>query len=187
MSSTLKIDRAALVRRALIELVADNGFRGTSMTAVADRAGVATGTAYVHYASKDDLVLAAYLEVKTDLGAAGIAAVDTATQPERRFRDLWLGIYEHLAADPSRARFLIQVEASPYAKQAHEAAMVDDEMFATPALQDVVESLVDLPLTVLWGMAAGPAIRLAASDEAALSRAALELVARGCWRSVTAE
>ena len=35
------------------------GFHGASMGAVAREAGVATGTAYTHYASKDDLVLAA--------------------------------------------------------------------------------------------------------------------------------
>ena len=33
----------------MVELVAENGFRGTSMAAVAQRAGVATGTAYVHF------------------------------------------------------------------------------------------------------------------------------------------
>lgn len=185
MTPAAKVDRAALVRRALVELIAENGFRGTSMTAVAERAGVATGTAYVHYASKDELVLAAYLEVKGDLGNAGIAAIDATAGPEQRFRDLWRGIYEHLKADPARAGFLIQVEASPYAATAHEAAMADDDLFHAPALQDVVDALVDLPLTVLWGMGVGPAIRLAASQEAPLSDVAMELVARGCWRSVT--
>ena len=82
MISAAKVDRAALVRRALIELVAANGFRGTSMSAVAERAGVATGTAYVHYGSKDDLVLAAYREVKAELGIAALAAVDRVAIPE---------------------------------------------------------------------------------------------------------
>ncbi|MGZ4707901.1 MAG: TetR/AcrR family transcriptional regulator, partial [Acidimicrobiales bacterium] len=58
------VDRAAAVRAALRTLVARNGFHGASMSAVAAEAGVGTGTAYVHYASKDELVLATYLEVK---------------------------------------------------------------------------------------------------------------------------
>ena len=37
--TTTRVDRAALVRRALVELVAERGFRGTSMGAVAERAG----------------------------------------------------------------------------------------------------------------------------------------------------
>lgn len=185
MSPAVKIDRAALVRRALVELVADNGFRGTSMTAVAERAGVATGTAYVHYESKDELVLAAYAEVKADLGAVGLAGLDTTTTPEARFRAFWHATYEHLVADPARARFLIQVEASPYAAEAHDAAMADDGLMTAPALQGIVASLLPLPFTLLWAMGFGPAIRLAASEEPRLSAADLELVARGCWRAVT--
>ena len=67
-------DRAAAVRAALRKLVAERGFHGASMSAVASEAGVATGTAYVHYASKDELVHAAYLEAKRELGAAAVAA-----------------------------------------------------------------------------------------------------------------
>ncbi len=111
--TTTRVDRAALVRRALVELVAELGFRGTSMAAVAERAGVATGTAYVHYPSKDALVMAAYQEVKRALGEA-VSAIHLPTEPAERFRALWFGVYRHLAGDPVRARFLVQVDSSPW-------------------------------------------------------------------------
>ena len=44
-------ERAARIRRALVELVAEHGLHGAGMSAVANRAGVGTGTAYVYYAS----------------------------------------------------------------------------------------------------------------------------------------
>ena len=47
------VDRPALIRKALRDLVAERGFHGASMGAVAQVAGVATGTAYVHYVSKE--------------------------------------------------------------------------------------------------------------------------------------
>jgi TetR/AcrR family transcriptional regulator, multidrug resistance operon repressor len=56
------VDRSAAVRSALRTLVARNGFHGTSMSAVASQVGAAAGTAYIHYASKDESALAAYLE-----------------------------------------------------------------------------------------------------------------------------
>ena len=55
---TSAMDRPAAIRRALRDLVAERGFHGASMGAVAKEAGVATGTAYVHYESKDELVYA---------------------------------------------------------------------------------------------------------------------------------
>ena len=75
------VDRAAAVRQALRTLVAGHGFHGASMSAVAAEAGVATGTAYTHYASKDELVLAAYLETKAELAAAATADLDRSAVP----------------------------------------------------------------------------------------------------------
>lgn len=183
--TTANVDRAALVRRALVELVATRGFRGASMAAVAERAGVATGTAYVHYRSKDDLVLEAYAELKGDLGKAALDSVDPITSPAQRFRDLWIAVHRHLANDPARARFLVQVESSPYATRAHEAALSADELLTSPELQEVIAALIPLPTPVLWDLGVGPAVRLAAGAHPALDTDQLELVAAACWRAVT--
>ena len=115
-------DRAAAVRSALRTLVARSGFHGASMGAIAQRAGVATGTAYTHYASKDELVLAAYLETKARLAAAATADVDAGAAPDQRFEAIWLATYRHLAAHRDEALFLLQVDTSPYKAAAHEAA-----------------------------------------------------------------
>ena len=79
--SAVLVDRAAAVRRALRTLVARHGFHGASMSAVAAEAGVATGTTYTHYESKDSLVLAAFLETKAALGLAATACLDAEAAP----------------------------------------------------------------------------------------------------------
>lgn len=185
MTTARPIDRAARVRRALVELVADRGFRGTSMAAVAAQAGVATGTAYVHYASKDELVLAAYREVKRELGLAAAAALDPAAPPEDRFRAMWYAIHEHLSADPQRARFLEQVDASPYRNLAHDATMQSGENTLLDAIAtDLSDRFVALPLDILYSLAIGPIVRLAAAG-IALGERELALLAQACWRAVT--
>ncbi len=184
--TTTRVDRAALVRRALVELVAERGFRGTSMGAVAERAGVATGTAYVHYASKDELIIAAYREVKLDLGRAATAGADPSAAPTERFRMLWKGIHQHLAADPVRARFLTQIDASPYSADAHAAAAgdPDDELMSAGAAIDMAPLLVDLPLGLLYDLGMGPVVRLVASG-VDVSTDELDRVAQACWRAIT--
>jgi AcrR family transcriptional regulator len=181
-------DRAAAVRTALRRLVARHGFHGASMSAVAAEAGVATGTAYVHYRSKDELVLAAYLEVKSDLGRAAVAGLSPAAAraPAEQFRTMWLAIHEHLAADPDRARFLVQVEASPYAGPAHATALEvpDDPLVAAASDEAVAAHLAPLPLPVLYDLGIGPAVRLAAAG-IELAPAALVQVADACWRAIT--
>ncbi|MGZ4706234.1 MAG: TetR/AcrR family transcriptional regulator [Acidimicrobiales bacterium] len=180
------VDRAAAVRAALRTLVARNGFHGASMSAVATEAGVATGTAYVHYASKDELVYATYLEVKRELGEAAIVDVDPGASADERFHQLWLGVHRHLSADPDRARFLLQVDSSPFARSAHDRAMAadGDPIMAAAAEPDLAARLVALPIEVLYDLGLAPAVRLAASD-LQLDAAALDLLAAACWRAIT--
>lgn len=156
------------------------------MSAIAAEAGVATGTAYTHYRSKDEVVLAAYLETKEQLGAAATAELDPAAPPAERFRSIWMGSYRHLAANPDHARFLLQVDSSPYKARAHEAAMArdGDPILAQAADPEMMAQVVPLPLDVLYELGLGPPVRLAASG-ADLSEAELEAIAAACWRAIS--
>jgi len=181
-----ELDRAAAVRRALRALVASRGFHGASMSAVAAEAGVATGTAYTHYASKDELVLATYLETKAELGAAATAGLDPTSDPEERFRGIWLSIYRHLAANREQALFLLQVDCSPYKAEAHNAAMAaeGDPLLAQAATPEVVERLLPLPIEVIYELGLAPAVRLAAVGTE-LGDAELDQAAAACWRAIS--
>ena len=111
-------DRAAAVRSALVRLVAERGFHGASMGAVAKEAGVATGTAYLYYASKEQLVYATYLEVKRGLMGAAASAVDPKTAPREQFGQMWQAAHDHLVADRRQCfpdEFLINEGAVPSA------------------------------------------------------------------------
>lgn len=180
-----RIDRAAAVRSALRTLIARNGFHGASMGAVAREAGVATGTAYTHYASKDDLVLAAYRETKAQLAAAAMANLDAHTEPAAQFRSIWLATYRHLRANPEHARFLLQVEHSPYRSAAHQAAIaVGDPLAAHAATPDVAARLLPLPLDVIYELGLSPAVRLAAGGTE-LTDDQLGQIAGACWRAIS--
>ena len=184
--SATRIDRAAAVRRALLTLVARHGLHGASMSAVAKEAGVATGTAYVHYESKEALLFATYLELKRDMGRVVQERVDQTAGPHDRVIQLWFVIHGFLAEDADRARFMVQVESSPYAAAAHEMAMATDgdPIMAQATAPDLAEHLAPLPIEVLYDLGIGPAIRLAAAG-AVVDTATLTTVAEACWRAIT--
>jgi TetR/AcrR family transcriptional repressor of multidrug resistance operon len=181
---TVDVDRAAAVRAALRALVAERGFHGASMSAVAQAAGVATGTAYTHYASKDELVLAAYTECKAQLAAAATAELDASAPPAARFRSIWLATYRHFAANRGHARFLLQVDHSPYKETAHAALPADDPLIAQATAPDLIAMLLPLPLEVIYELGIAPAVRLAAGG-AELSEDELGTVADACWRAIS--
>lgn len=179
-------DRAAAVRAALRTLVARNGFHGASMNAIAREAGVAAGTAYTYYASKDELVLAAYVETKAELGRAVTPGLGPDLSAEERFRALWLACYRYLRAHPGHAQFLLQVDHSPYRGPAHQSALADgnDPLVAEVALPVFAGRLLALPVEVLYELSLSPAVRLAA-DGIELTAAQLDETAAACWRAVT--
>lgn len=186
METAQKLDRASAVRNALCSLVARKGFHGASMSAVAAEAGVATGTAYVHYSSKDDLVFATYLEVKRALGEAAVGGGGASASPEERFVGMWSAIYRHLTANPDHARFLVQVDSSPYAQVAHQKALevAGDPLVAAAAAPDMAKRLAPFPLLVLYELGFGPAVRMAASG-VDLADADVQGVAKACWKAVS--
>jgi AcrR family transcriptional regulator len=166
-------------------MVAQHGFHGASMSAVATEAGVATGTAYTHYASKDELVLAAYIETKAQLAAAATAGIDANAHASERFRSLWVASYRHLAANPDHARFLLQVDDSPYRAAAHDAVLAGaDPLVAQAAAPDIAAQLVPLPLEVIYELGLAPAVRLAASGPPLTARQ-LDEIAAACWRAIS--
>jgi AcrR family transcriptional regulator len=178
-------DRAAAVRSALRTLVARHGFHGASMSAVASQAGVATGTAYTHYASKDELVLAAYCETKAQLAATVMASLDAHAQPGMQFRSIWLATYRHLRANPDHARFLLQVDHSPYRSAAHQAAIAaGDPLVAHAAAPGTAARLLPVPLEVIYELGLSPAVRLAAG-RTELTGEQLNEIASACWRAIS--
>jgi hypothetical protein len=99
---------------------------------------------------------------------------------------MWRAVHDHLAADPVRARFLVQVDASPYAGAAHGEAVADpgDQLARAASARDMRSYLTDLPLEVLYDLGLGPAVRLAARGER-LSAVQLDRLATACWRAIT--
>lgn len=186
MEDPPKQDRAQAVRAALRTLVAKGGLDGAAMSAVATEAGVATGTAYNHYGSKEDLVIAAYAETKEEMGEVAAAAADPALPPQERFIAVWLAIHNHFSENPDQARFLIQIESSPYLGKARNRIQTEGKGALSRIVEtsDMAAELAPLSPTVLYELGVAPAIRLAALENE-LDETGTLGAAIGCWRAIT--
>lgn len=178
-------DRPAAIRRALRDLVAERGFHGASMGAIAKEAGVATGTAYVHYESKDELVFATYLEVKAGLAEAVLDGFDLDADPLEQWGHLLKGFHAFLAEEPERARFLSQLEESPYYEEAHSRLVESgDPLTEAGKNLEITTLLIDLPWEVIYALSLGVIVRLIASGTL-LKEEQLDALVLATWRAVT--
>lgn len=179
-------DRAQAVRSALRSLVAKSGLDGAAMSAIAKKAGVATGTAYTYYGSKEDLVIATYLETKEQMGDVALAAADPELPPDERFVALWEAIYSHYMAYPDQAKFLVQIESSPYLEKARAYARSGEKGALTRIVEtdDMARSLAPLDPIILYELGIAPAVRLASSG-VELRGGELAATAGACWRAIS--
>ena len=164
--------------------MAERGFHGASMSAIAKAAGVAAGTAYVHYSSKDEIIIDAYVEAKRNLWDAVSQVIDPRRSTRDRFVSMWRATYQHFRADPNIARFILQVDRSPFSHPAHAAAMADHSTSFDDLFADLKKALIDLPPMVLYDLGLAPALRMAGTGEP-LSDAQITTAAGACWRAIT--
>jgi AcrR family transcriptional regulator len=176
------VDRALAVRDAIVAVVAERGLEATTMSAVAAEAGVATGTAYVHYPSKEELLIGGYVHVKQQLGAAATADLTGEMTAHDTFEQIWTQAHAHLQAHPEQARFLVQFEHSSLGTAAH-ARMQDEHDPLTEATTRLLDAFVPLPPVVLYDLALGPMVRLVAAGQPA-SDGELRVLRDACWRAV---
>src|SRR5436190_5923397 len=97
------------ILRAAIDVFAERGYFNAQVADVARAAGVAAGTVYLYFKSKDDLLVSIFeRSVREDL-ALGRAAVAGLDDPAERLRRLARGHLARLGADRNLA-IVFQVE-----------------------------------------------------------------------------
>ncbi|AXI77687.1 TetR/AcrR family transcriptional regulator [Peterkaempfera bronchialis] len=78
-------DRREAVLLAAVELLAERGYAGCSVAAVAERAGIATGSVYQHFTGKAQLAVELFRTVvRGEVAAVTAAAARPALEPQQR-------------------------------------------------------------------------------------------------------
>ena len=85
---------------------------GAPTARIARDAGVAEGTLFTYFSSKDELLNQLYLALKHDLARATLAAYPGDGSPRQRFEHLWNVFIDWALADPERRKALRQLAVS---------------------------------------------------------------------------
>jgi TetR/AcrR family fatty acid metabolism transcriptional regulator len=108
-ASTRKLEKRARIVNAAVDIFAEKGFRTARVSDIARLAGVADGTIYLYFKSKEEILISIF-EEKMDLLLTGLRlSLSEATDaPEKisRFATFHLG---QVAANPATAEVL-QIE-----------------------------------------------------------------------------
>lgn len=107
-------EKKKAIFESTLELVRGNGFHGTPMSLVAKKAGVAAGTIYHYFESKDALIIALHSYIRSQMYQVMAAGDDETQDLETRFFYFWKKHYQFYLQNPNALYFFEQFVNSPY-------------------------------------------------------------------------
>ena len=182
--------RSALIG-ASIQVVANSGFHGASVSLIAGHAGVATGTVYVHFESKEHLMLETYRELERRCLAAVVKDFPLQGTIRQRFFQLGNRLIRHLIRFPEEFLFGDQFLSSPYRKSVSPHYLPETELkiimqfFREGAEKQLFKPM---PPAMLLALACGPLIQVVRADTAGylyLDDERVSKTVEACWEAVS--
>jgi TetR/AcrR family transcriptional regulator, repressor of fatR-cypB operon len=99
---------------ATLKRVLHDGFSGLKMADIAKDAGMATGTLYIYFKNKAELIDALYIYLKKKNAAALIKGYDDSLSFMDGFEKLWKQYFKICMDKPEESAFLEQYYRSPF-------------------------------------------------------------------------
>lgn len=99
---------------AALRLFAENGFHGTPTSRIAKEAGVANGTLFHYYPTKEDLIISLYIDIKARMSENIDKDMENGATPKAKFRNQFNAAILWLLENRNEFYFLQQFQSSPF-------------------------------------------------------------------------
>jgi AcrR family transcriptional regulator len=184
-------DKGEAILAAALDLFVERGFHGTSVPSVAERAGVAAGTIYHYFASKEALVNALFKRWKAEISARVVTDFPYQRPVREQFQTIWERMADFALAHPKELAFL---------ELHHHGSYLDDEskrienqvldfgveMVRRAQAQQAIKALSPALLVELVNGAFLGVFRGGLEGHIPLSKEVLMDAERCCWEAVRA-
>ena len=185
-------DKRDEIMKAALELIAEHGFHGAPMAMIAEKAGVAAGTIYRYFESKDILITELHRELEEKISATLLEGYPVERPLRERFLHLIRELLRYFITNPLHFRYMEQYFNSPYGISLHR-----DRLLGKSGNQDIVmeifregssqQILKDLPVVVLFSLAFGPLISLIRDHTLGficLEETLIQKISEACWDGI---
>jgi len=157
----MKKKQAAL--EATLELIAEQGFHGTPMSQIAQKANIGVGTIYRYFSGKEELINELYIYIKTRMTETILKNYSGEKPVRDEFQEVLKEIIRYMAEHPAELSFHEQYSNSPLITQATKEQGVQimepvKELFRRARSENLLKPLPDM---VLFTMVTGSVFSLA--------------------------
>ncbi|MBI3134934.1 MAG: TetR/AcrR family transcriptional regulator [Bacteroidetes bacterium] len=184
-----ELNKRTKILNTMLDLVVKQGIQATPMSQVVKQSGVAAGTIYHHFASKEEIINELYLNLKKEFGSTLSNQVDLNTSYKTQFFQIWTNLYDYFCENETAFHFAEQIGhctmITPETKQKGELYYLPViEFFANGIAQNQLREM-DLKLmsNLIYGNVV-TAVQLTLSGELIMTKDRLQTVIQSSWDSV---
>lgn len=140
------MDKREQILQAALKLFVEFGFHGTPTSRIAQEAGVSNGTLFHYFKTKDELVVALYVHIKTNLtGCIDTARVEGETV-KSTFKRMFIASMYWALENPVEFRFTQQFHSSPYLGMVSHEEIMKQTRYLMDMMNEAIEARVLKPL-----------------------------------------
>ncbi len=145
-------DKRSAILDAATRLFAERGLAAAPTSEISRRAGVAEGTLFTYFETKDDLINSLYREIKLELADAMMSDFPRKKNVRTRLRHVWDRYVNWGIANPKQRKVLAQLQVSEVlTKESRDAGGAPFVEFQT-MIRDAIEQRIfrnDLPAELI--------------------------------------
>lgn len=155
-------DKKTIILKATLELISEQGFVGTPMSQIAQRADIGMGTIYRYFKNKDDLLNALYIDIKQKIADYSLRNYPENLPVHDGFEQLLGNLIRYFKDNPAELSFMEQYVNSPVIT----AATREEAMRITEPFEDLYRRakeqnlLKEMPFEISCALLGGAAISL---------------------------
>jgi AcrR family transcriptional regulator len=187
-----KAEKRARLFEAALALFETRGFDGVAVPEIAANAGVAVGTVYRYFATKEALVNALYRHWKSAYNKMVLAPVPEGLTPRETFSLYWRRMMLFVRNHPEAARFMDLHHHGPYLDEesralarayAEVAAAFVTEARTSGAIRDLDPVMV---VALMSGAATG-LVKFASQNALAFDQQTISAMEDTLWRAIATD
>ena len=172
-----------------MELISEHGFHATPMSMIAKQAGVAAGTIYNYFPSKEVLINQLYAEIRQKVDLALQQGEEKGKNLRERFFSFYHQLFQCYTGNPEEFMFLEQYTNSPFISQFGEGESRQFPQAVVDFLKDgmevgILRSMeIGLMTAIVHGQVVATA-KLQLSGSLEITEERLAKATQSCWDSV---
>jgi AcrR family transcriptional regulator len=142
------MDKQQEILNAALTLFVEQGFHATPTSKIAKEAGVANGTLFHYYKTKDELIVALYVDIKTKLAMCMQEENAAPANSRATWKKYYLQALDWGLTKPMEFRFVQQFMSSPYLMLLAPEEIQKQSRFMTDMIKQGIKDKLIKPMAV---------------------------------------